>query len=916
MRRDGGTMIDHRPKMVNDGGSTYSASTRIRTNKTVYEESSAYQKALEDLKNAESRPSAVGSVLGINPQTGAPSAGGAGGKLRANDLLPDAAPAAQAAGGVEVGGTETEEELDFDENLEPIVKSPYTSGSNTPRINGNPRKNAFSTEGLEEWQIDQMMKEVFGESESGFEAAGLSEEKQDAYWQRKEDRAAARARAGSGDAAQPPSGDAQANSAMDRMVSEIFDVPEKPVSQDDPAAFWDEASDADFLPPSAAEPFLVLQGSAQMPVVPNTEAIAPDVGYENTLQTGSGANAALDLTDVGQLTDQQTAQVVNLLVGRADAAEYFDPQERRRMAQMLAALTTDPDDEDALLGIQKMLQTVSVRVSFSAGNAELETAMIAASQRLGQDVALLRAQEAQALWQAQDEPYRKMMENPDFYARSMAGAQRTWESFGESDFRYLHQNVNDTAPIESKFKNEFIAYLLGSPADYARAQRENPYTYLEPEERAIFNYLLEKDGETAAAAYMAHLDAQLMQRRRAALDQTAADFAGEHPVLASIESVGLTLEKIPAYMATLVMHAAGQEIDENDVVFDAAARQWTIRQTVSDQIRTSHEGFWGEALAFLYDTGLSMGDSVLVMAAAGGGGLAAACMGASAAESAAYDALKRGATQNQAMAVGFWTGLTEVIFEKISLDELFGAGSPTKRRAIIQKALRQSKVEATEELCTEIANRFTDNMLMQEKSRYNQSIAYYVNAEGLSESEAVRHARRDMILDLGAAALGGGLSGFVMGGAKGTIDRYPGRINTAMAMSADENNAANIAAKTADEKYNGITSYDSNKNDVKKPYANSRPSYGKNQVNQVWENAKNPTTGKVFDPSGVELHWDTAKPRGGQWDMGHIPGEKYSEVHQLYMDDIINKEVFLEWYRDPANYRPELPKTNRSHKYE
>jgi hypothetical protein len=305
------------------------------------------------------------------------------------------------------------------------VKSPYTSGSNTPRINGNPRKNAFSTEGLEEWQIDQMMEEVFGESESGFEAAGLSKEEQDAYWQRKEDRAAARARAGSGDAAQPPSGDAQADSAMDRMVSEIFDVPEKPVPQDDPAAFWDEASDADFLPPSTAEPFLVLQGSAQMPVVPNTEAIAPDVGYENAQQTGGGANAALDLTDVGRLTDQQTAQVVNLLVGRADAAEYFDPQERRRMAQMLAALTTNPEDEDALLGIQKMLQTVSVRVSFSAGNAELETVMIAASQRLGKDVALLRAQEAQALWQAQDEPYRKMMENPDFYARSMAGAQRT-----------------------------------------------------------------------------------------------------------------------------------------------------------------------------------------------------------------------------------------------------------------------------------------------------------------------------------------------------------------------------------------------------------------------------------------------------------------------------------------------------------
>ena len=101
-----------------------------------------------------------------------------------------------------------------------------------------------------------------------------------------------------------------------------------------------------------------------------------------------------------------------------------------------------------------------------------------------------------------------------------------------------------------------------------------------------------------------------------------------------------------------------------------------------------------------------------------------------------------------------------------------------------------------------------------------------------------------------------------------------------------------------------------------KPYTNSRPSYGKNQVNEVWENAKDPITGKVYDPSGVEITWDKTKPRNGQWDMGHIPSEKYSEMHQLYMDDVISKDEFLEWYRNPRNYRPELPSTNRSHKYE
>ena len=103
---------------------------------------------------------------------------------------------------------------------------------------------------------------------------------------------------------------------------------------------------------------------------------------------------------------------------------------------------------------------------------------------------------------------------------------------------------------------------------------------------------------------------------------------------------------------------------------------------------------------------------------------------------------------------------------------------------------------------------------------------------------------------------------------------------------------------------------------IKKPYATSRPNYGKGQVEQVWENAKDPITGKVYDPSGAEITWDPTKPRNVQWDMGHMPDAKYSVMHQLYMDDLMSLEDFLAWYRDPANYRPELPSTNRSHKYE
>lgn len=99
-----------------------------------------------------------------------------------------------------------------------------------------------------------------------------------------------------------------------------------------------------------------------------------------------------------------------------------------------------------------------------------------------------------------------------------------------------------------------------------------------------------------------------------------------------------------------------------------------------------------------------------------------------------------------------------------------------------------------------------------------------------------------------------------------------------------------------------------------KPYAKSRPSYGKGQVEEVWNSAKQPN-GKVYDRfSGEELHWNPNEPR--MWDMGHKPGKEYKKLHQDYMDGKISKEDFLKEYRNPKNYEPQSRTTNRSHKYE
>ena len=101
---------------------------------------------------------------------------------------------------------------------------------------------------------------------------------------------------------------------------------------------------------------------------------------------------------------------------------------------------------------------------------------------------------------------------------------------------------------------------------------------------------------------------------------------------------------------------------------------------------------------------------------------------------------------------------------------------------------------------------------------------------------------------------------------------------------------------------------------IKKPYSTSRPAYGKTQVDDVWEAAKQ-KDGKAYDPNtGEELIWSKEGKRN--WDMGHKPGKEYKKIHQDYMDGKITKEQFLKEYQNPKNYQPEAISPNRSHKYE
>ncbi len=78
---------------------------------------------------------------------------------------------------------------------------------------------------------------------------------------------------------------------------------------------------------------------------------------------------------------------------------------------------------------------------------------------------------------------------------------------------------------------------------------------------------------------------------------------------------------------------------------------------------------------------------------------------------------------------------------------------------------------------------------------------------------------------------------------------------------------------------------------------------------KVWERNMSPD-GRVYDPSGREI-----KP-GDPWELGHTPGNKFSDAQQRAAQEGWDAQTWRQYQQDPDIYRPELPSSNASHRYE
>ncbi|MBC8534542.1 hypothetical protein, partial [Yeguia hominis] len=368
------------------------------------------------------------------------------------------------------------------------------------------------------------------------------------------------------------------------------------------------------------------------------------------------------------------------------------------------------------------------------------------------------------------QPYEDLRRNADFAEKSSVNegyASKETQSGSHmynsgDDFQY--DLVNDLGEARQMVE-------LGLAG---RREEDAPIAEMTPEEVQIYNYLYQPEDQTAAKEYLQKLMPLLNKRYSENLAEGTAGFASKNTgtaILSNAYSVLNSVNKGKAMGYVLRQTLSGEDADPYSPYFDATVMNQAIRGTTGEGIQNSVGGFGGEALSFLYDTGMSFVDSVGSAAAFGPGGLAV--IGLSAASDTSYDVLQRGGDTDQALVAGGLAGVAEAAFEKIGLDNLFGAATPGARRSLLLTGLKQAGIEGSEEALTEVANFISDTAVLGELSNYQLEVRQGI-AQGLTRQQAEEQATKTFAQNVGLAALGGGL----MGGVGGTVSGGIGNLRS------------------------------------------------------------------------------------------------------------------------------------------
>lgn len=331
-------------------------------------------------------------------------------------------------------------------------------------------------------------------------------------------------------------------------------------------------------------------------------------------------------------------------------------------------------------------------------------------------------------------------------------------------------------------------------SEYGNAASPNKVLdYMSGNEKNTMLNLAGKGDYKAVEDYFKSIERELNARYEGDVRGKQQQAAKDNPLLGVASNAAASFASPAAYLGTVGQNIKNtltgeyESIDPNSRMMAGVNAERATRQGVNDAARGLGEKLGGEAggnlASFLTDTGLSMAQYASKLPL--GAPAALVIMSSGAAGQAANDAVRRGASASEALAIGTTSGAIEYLTEKLPLENLFKmakGGVKAFSKDGVKQLLKQAGIEGTEELVSEYFNLLSDVAVMGERSEYAQYKQQLIQ-QGYSQSEAERMAMVEFGITRPALSFAGGaLSGGVMGVGATAIGDVTGTMETGRAV--------------------------------------------------------------------------------------------------------------------------------------
>ena len=377
---------------------------------------------------------------------------------------------------------------------------------------------------------------------------------------------------------------------------------------------------------------------------------------------------------------------------------------------------------------------------------------------------------------------------------------------------------------------------------------DEKYRQMTDVQRGTYNYLYNTQGADAANEYLSAINKDLQQRATEAAVESQREMVKDGVVgatVANIASVGENLMSAPGFITSAAAKATGHSIDDTYDIFNLSGKMANAtRETTAEEI--ANQDYWkdkntifGNTGSWIYNTGMSMADSVAAMLVGKslGVGLAGGemngatlekvknitkkatslIMSSQMATQTVTDMKEKGFSDDRALGVGALYGAVEYIAEKLGLDGILGAGGN-----VFARLAKSFASEGSEEVASNILDRIVDTLANGNQSKMMKAFDK-CRAQGLSNSQALAKVVSMAGQEDLSAFLAGGLSGMAMSGANEAImsgqrhlqqDSYGKNVRSNgnakklidAGLTADENSKLyRIATELADAEKNGKT---------------------------------------------------------------------------------------------------------------